>query len=94
MLGSAQSPKQPQKLQDQKREEADKTSLCHVSSQARLLYVPAADHQPDEKRPIYHSAETFPRYLGDHMGPDYRPNADTKGYNVSEPIGYIDQAQT
>ena len=26
------------------------------------------------------------------MGPDYRPNADTKGYNVSEPIGYIDQA--
>lgn len=58
---------------------------------ARLLYVPAADHRPDEKRPIFHTAETFPRYLGDHMGPDYRPNADTKGYNVSEPIGYIDQ---
>ena len=65
-----------------------------ISTQARLLYVPAADHRPDEKRPIFHTAETFPRYLGDHMGPDYRPNADTKGYNVSEPIGYIDQAQT
>ena len=27
------------------------------------------------------------------MGPDYGPNADTKGYNMSEPIGYIDQAR-
>ena len=26
------------------------------------------------------------------MGPDYRPDADTKAYNLSDPIGYIEQA--
>mmetsp|Transcript_59209 Transcript_59209/g.138685 ORF Transcript_59209/g.138685 Transcript_59209/m.138685 type:complete len:587 (-) Transcript_59209:132-1892(-) len=61
------------------------------TNDARLLYVPAAEHGPDAKRPIYYTAELFPRYLGYHRGPAYEPNADTKSYNLSSPIGYIDQ---
>eukprot|EP00913_Durusdinium_trenchii_P009969 g9356.t1 len=37
--------------------------------------------------------ESFPRYLGSAMGPDYMPSSETTGYPVYEPIGYIDQVK-
>lgn len=61
------------------------------TNDARLIYVPAKDHEANAKRPVFYSGETFPRYLGDQQGPGYKPDADTQGYNTSQPIGYIDQ---
>jgi dipeptidase len=61
------------------------------SNDARLIYVPAKHHAPGAKRPIFYSGESFPRYVGDARGPGYSPSPETKGYNVSKPIGYIDQ---
>jgi len=58
---------------------------------ARLLHVPGRKHASGSLRPIFYTAESFPRYLGDASGPAYEPNMDTRGYNISEPIGYIEQ---
>lgn len=58
---------------------------------ARLIYVPAQDYPAGSKRPIFYTPETFPRYLGSARGPDYEPNAETQGFNITVPIGYIDQ---
>mmetsp|Transcript_62716 Transcript_62716/g.183445 ORF Transcript_62716/g.183445 Transcript_62716/m.183445 type:complete len:581 (-) Transcript_62716:48-1790(-) len=60
------------------------------SNDARLIYVPAADHAPGSKRPIYYTPESFPRYVGSSLGPDYEPNDDT-GPDVYKPVGFIDQ---
>lgn len=64
-----------------------------LKNDARLIYVPAKDHEPGSKRPIFYTGELFPRYLGDAQGPGYMPGANpaTAGYNISAPIGYIDQ---
>mmetsp|Transcript_120690 Transcript_120690/g.341273 ORF Transcript_120690/g.341273 Transcript_120690/m.341273 type:complete len:588 (-) Transcript_120690:143-1906(-) len=61
------------------------------SNDARLIYVPARDNAPGSRRPIFYTAESFPRYLGSAMGPDYRPDADTASFNVTAPIGYIEE---
>lgn len=60
---------------------------------ARLIHVPAADHPAGAQRPIFYTPESFPRYLGSAMGPDYMPSSETTGYPVYEPIGYIDQVK-
>lgn len=57
---------------------------------ARLIYVPAAGHQPGDQRPIYYANEVFPRFVSKDFGPDYAPDVDT-GPNLSKPIGYIPQ---
>lgn len=64
-----------------------------LKNDARLIYVPAKDHEPGSKRPIFYTGELFPRYLGDAQGPGYMPGANpaTAGYNISAPIGHIDQ---
>jgi len=55
----------------------------------RLVYVPAADHEPGSKRAVYPFLEPFPRYVGKDMGPNY----DIPGYPPTEPLGYIDQVE-
>lgn len=60
---------------------------------ARLIYVPAQDHAPGSKRPIFYTPESFPRYLGPAMGPGYTPGPDTAGFKQYEPIGYIDEVE-
>ena len=34
----------------------------------RLVFVPAKDHEPGSKRPIYYSPEVYPRYVGYERG--------------------------
>lgn len=63
------------------------------TNDARLIYVPAKHHRPGSKRPIQFSGEAYPRYVGKAMGPDYAPSPETRGYNISEPIGYIDEVE-
>ncbi len=67
-------------------------------SDARLMYVPAADHEPGSQRPVYYDESAmgelsgygsfgYNRYTGDARGPDYvNPDAPQ-----SVPIGYIPQ---
>jgi dipeptidase len=67
-------------------------------SDARLMYVPAADHEPGSQRPVYYDAVSmgelpqyasfeYRRYAGTSRGPDYEdPDAPQ-----TEPIGYIPQ---
>jgi dipeptidase len=58
----------------------------------RIIYVPARDHEPGSKRPVYYDACAFEavtvRYVGTNRGPGY----DTPGLPKTEPLGYIDQA--
>lgn len=57
----------------------------------RIVYVPAKDHKPGSKRPLYYETVAFGyapvRYVGSDRGPAY----ETPQYPASEPIGYIDQ---
>mmetsp|Transcript_106390 Transcript_106390/g.266574 ORF Transcript_106390/g.266574 Transcript_106390/m.266574 type:complete len:606 (-) Transcript_106390:92-1909(-) len=55
---------------------------------ARLCFVPAADHAPGSSRPIYWDKEDYPRFVGHGRGSCYEPAAGQKPY---EPIGYIPQ---
>ncbi|NCC51620.1 MAG: dipeptidase [Spartobacteria bacterium] len=67
-------------------------------SDARIMYVPAADHEPGSERPVYYDAVSmgeleqyasfeYRRYAGASRGPDYEdPTAPQ-----TEPIGYIPQ---
>ena len=66
---------------------------------ARLIYVPAAEHEPGSQRPVFYDAVslgeleeyasfTHRRYTGKARGPGY----DVPG-PVTEPIGYIPQAE-
>ncbi len=66
---------------------------------ARLMYVPAAEHEPGSQRPVYYDAVsigelpdyasfTYSRYTGNSRGPDYvAPEAPQ-----TEPLGFIPQA--
>ena len=57
----------------------------------RIIYVPAADHKPGSKRPVYYDPVAFEvntvRYVGTSRGPGY----DTPGLPKTESLGYIDQ---
>ncbi len=64
----------------------------------RLAYVPAADHQPGDVRPVYYdpaslgnrpqyNANTLRRYVGTHRGPVYVDDSLPQ----SIPLGYIPQ---
>lgn len=53
----------------------------------RIVYVPAADHQPGAMRPVYPGILVYPRYVGSSRGPGYQ----TPGYPDTTPIGYIEQ---
>ncbi|MCA1809421.1 MAG: C69 family dipeptidase, partial [Lentisphaerae bacterium] len=67
-------------------------------SDARLMYVPAADHAPGSMRPVHfdpvsigelpqYAAFEYRRYTGSARGPDY----EMPGKPLTEPIGYIPQ---
>ncbi|MEW6364292.1 MAG: C69 family dipeptidase [Acidobacteriota bacterium] len=63
----------------------------------RIIYVPAADHKPGEKRPVHYDASCYgampeygvglPRYVGTGRGPGYV----NKSLPPDTPIGYVDQ---
>lgn len=57
----------------------------------RVIYVPAMDHPPGAKRPVYVDPAAFGgsnvRYVGGSRGPGY---VDKK-LSATQPIGYIDQ---
>ena len=66
----------------------------------RLVYVPAADHEPGEKRPVYYDAAALGskpkyhsyalhRYVGDDRGPTYVDPSKPQ----SIPLGYIPQVE-
>jgi dipeptidase len=58
---------------------------------ARLIYVPAKDHVPGSLRPVFYSGEIYPRYVGHARGSGYAPDFDTRKYNITQPIGHIEQ---
>ncbi len=53
----------------------------------RIIYVPAMDHKPGSKRPIYPFGSNYPRLVSKSRGPGY----DIHGYPETKPLGYIDQ---
>jgi dipeptidase len=58
------------------------------ASDVRLVRVPAMDHAPGTKRPIYQWANGYPRIVSLARGPEYMPK---EGQELTKPIGYIDQ---
>lgn len=54
---------------------------------SRIVYVPARDHKPGSKRPVYKYQVAYPRVVTQHLGPGY----ETPGYPESEILGHIDQ---
>ena len=69
-------------------------------SDQRLVFVPAADHEPGSMRPVYCSAcalgefpqynsFSYPRIVCDERGPTY----NTPGYASSVPLGEIPQVE-
>ena len=61
-------------------------------SDERIIYVPAMNHKPGAKRPIYYDNAAFGpvtpiRYVGTNRGPGY----NIPGLPKSKPIGYIPQ---
>ncbi len=60
----------------------------------RLIYVPAADHEPGSTRPVYPRLIGYPRLVCKGRGPAYDTLADeTPGYAPTEPLGYIPQVE-
>jgi dipeptidase len=66
----------------------------------RIIYVPAADHEPGARRPVYcsacalgeykqYNAVIYPRLVTGDRGPGY----DTPGYPEYIPMGYIPQVE-
>lgn len=64
----------------------------------RIVYVPAADHEPGSERPVYCSAcamgefKEYNSYFYPRLvAPDRAPGYDTPDYAESKPLGYIPQ---
>jgi dipeptidase len=64
----------------------------------RIIYVPAADHEPDSERPVYCSAcamgefeEYNSFYYPRLVAPERAPGYDTPEYPESIPLGHIPQ---
>ena len=56
----------------------------------RLVFVPAKDHEPGSKRPIYYSPEVYPRYVGYERGLEaYYPVGEQESMGA---IGFLPQA--
>jgi len=59
------------------------------STDARVSYIPAADHEPGSKRPILPDTDDYPRYVGTARGGStYTP---LPGQSPTQPIGHIPQ---
>ncbi len=54
---------------------------------SRIIHVPAMEHPPGSRRPVYKYQVAYPRVVTRDLGPGY----DTPGYPESEILGYIDQ---
>lgn len=65
--------------------------VCHADDNemgdSRIIHVPAMDHPPNSKRPVYKYQVAYPRLVTKALGPGY----DTPDYPESEILGYIDQ---
>lgn len=55
-------------------------------SDARVAYIPAADHAPGSRRPIWPDTEDYPRFVGTSRGSVYAP---ILGQTETQPIGFI-----
>ena len=54
----------------------------------RIVHVPAMDHKPGDKRPVYTTGdEYYPRIVSQQRGPAY----DLVGYPETKVLGYIEQ---
>jgi len=76
---------------------ADGSVLCSHSNDGefdtdpRLVKVPASDHAPGDRRPIYFSPESYPRYVGTDRGiPEYYPK-EGEPHAPFDAIGYLPQ---
>lgn len=76
---------------------ADGSVMCTHSDDgesggdARVVRVPAKDHAPGTRRPIYYDTEDFPRFVGDRGVEAYLPK-NNPGQKPSVPIGWIPEA--
>lgn len=59
-----------------------------ATNDARLCFVPAADHPPGSQRPVYWDMEDYPRFVGYGRGSCYEPKPGQKPY---QQIGSIPQ---
>jgi len=65
-------------------------------SDQRLIFVPAADHEPGSMRKIYGEHYRYPRIVTNDRGPGYEPRRDPsthKKQKLTEPIGVIPQVK-
>lgn len=53
----------------------------------RVIYVPAADHAPADRRQVMKEDYPYPRFVTDQRGRGY----DTPGWPRTEPIGHVPQ---
>jgi len=58
------------------------------ASDLRLVRVPAKDHEPGSRRPVYQMRSGYPRIVSESRGGDYTPKANQV---ETTPMGYIDQ---
>ena len=66
---------------------------------ARLMFIPSADHKPNTKLPIYYSSQAM-GYLPEFKGVPYRDYVNNEkgspyntGEQLSKPLGYIPQVE-
>jgi dipeptidase len=64
----------------------------------RIVYVPAADHEPGSQRPVYYSAcapgevnEYNAFFYSRPVAPDHAPGYESPDHSQSKPLGYIPQ---
>jgi dipeptidase len=76
---------------------ADGSVMCshsndgHFDTDPRLVKVPAMEYKPGDRRPVFYSPESYPRYVGHDRGiPEYYPKEGER-HQPFEPIGYIPQ---
>ena len=67
------------------------THTCDCGScDSRLIYVPAKDHEPGSKRPVYECTHPYPRFVDADRAPGYAP---MDGQEPTEPLGYIPEVE-
>ncbi|EQC29652.1 hypothetical protein SDRG_12656 [Saprolegnia diclina VS20] len=60
------------------------------TADVRLVHVPAKDHAPGSKRPVYDFNGGYPRLVAKERGPHYAP---VEGQALTTPLGFIPQVE-